>query len=357
MYHCLEEAMRPLWLGNTIHQESVMFVPDARTGAVAPAPLLFPPEAVLRVSSTDAMVRYQEGRDYAVERGALVRLPEGRLPCFARDDYYLPSPGVIAIESVRCPGRYVRVEPGGIAFARHQVAVTYRHGERWKGPMVRSQTERLPRTLSRLRAKEPLTMVFYGDSVMEGCDATGKSGIAPYLPQCDELFVIRLAQRYKHPGIRRINTAVGGMDSGWGRENASERLARHAPDLAVLCFGMNDGSRNMPVEEYEANLRAIIDAVRRERVEAEFMLLSSGLPNPDCKGWTGLQAAYPPVLDAIASDTPGCCHVPIMAIHEYLYERKRYDDMSGNGVNHPNDFLVRVNAQAMAACLLPLQAR
>ena len=40
-------------------------------------------------------------------------------------------------------------------------------------------------------------------------------------------------------------------------------------------------------------------------------------------------------------------------MHTYPLSKKRYEDMDGNGVNHPNDFLARVYAQTIAQCLVP----
>jgi lysophospholipase L1-like esterase len=352
MDNILLNAMTPLWLGTTVHNESLMFIPEQDTGEVLPAQLLYDPIDIVSVRSSDNTAEYQEGYDYTLESGCLKRTDSGRIPCFQRDQFYLKEPAAIAIESVRFPGRYVRYEQGGVGFARHQVSVTYRHSCQWQGPVIQFNLRHLPGTMARLLDKQPVRMLFYGDSVMEGCDSTGHSEIAPYLPSSDKLLVQWLARQYHHPLIQQINTAVGGTDSAWGSVHADERLAAYRPDLAVIGFGMNDGSRRLMAAEYRQNIINIMETARKQKPETEFLLLSPGLPNPDCKGWTGLQEEYAPALEQIARQFPGCAHVAITAIHRYLYTKKRYDDMSGNGINHPNDFLARVNAQAMAACLL-----
>ena len=39
-----------------------------------------------------------------------------------------------------------------------------------------------------------------------------------------------------------------------------------------------------------------------------------------------------------------------------MLRRKNYLDLSGNGANHPNDFLHRIYAQRILEVLLPLEA-
>jgi len=43
----------------------------------------------------------------------------------------------------------------------------------------------------------------------------------------------------------------------------------------------------------------------------------------------------------------------MQSIHHALLKHKRYIDMTGNNVNHTNDFLTRVYAQVVSSLLLP----
>lgn len=350
-YYRLEQALLPAWQGEIVYNESVMFVPDPRSGEIGPGHLLYEPDEVLHVYSANMQTQYCRGVDYEVEGNLLYRNPGGSIPCFTRDEYFLREPASVAIESTDCPGRYVRYEPGGVEYLRRQVAVTYCHSGRWEGVVPEAQGHHLPETMKRLRSGRPLHLLIYGDSVMEGCDASGRTGVAPYLPALDMLVTVSLSRRWKHGGIRLTNNALGGADSDWGRENAGRLAADVHPDLVVMGFGMNDGSRQLAGADYEANIRAILAAVREEKDTAEFLLLPPGLPNPDCKGWTGKQEAYEPILMQIARDTPGCAALPLTRIHGYVTERKRYADICGNGVNHPNDFMVRLYAAAILETL------
>lgn len=55
--------LRPVWQGNTVEGESVLFIRDPKTGE-AKASVLFPVLKVLSVRSSAGDVTYEEGRDY-----------------------------------------------------------------------------------------------------------------------------------------------------------------------------------------------------------------------------------------------------------------------------------------------------
>jgi len=52
---------------------------------------------------------------------------------------------------------------------------------------------------------------------------------------------------------------------------------------------------------------------------------------------------------AVVSETPGSALADVTAVHSRLLASKRYVDMTGNNVNHPNDFLTRVYAMVVLA--------
>ena len=48
----------------------------------------------------------------------------------------------------------------------------------------------------------------------------------------------------------------------------------------------------------------------------------------------------------------GIALADVRSIHKRLLEKKRFIDMTGNNVNHPNDFLIRVYAQYLLKNLI-----
>jgi hypothetical protein len=67
--------------------------------------------------------------------------------------------------------------------AGRHVLVTYRHADRWEGPLATYSADRLPRTLANLKAQKPLTVVAYGDSITLGINGSGYRGDPPYTPK------------------------------------------------------------------------------------------------------------------------------------------------------------------------------
>ena len=339
-------ALAPLWEGDTVFAESVLFYPDPRTGEIGPAPLFYPANEILRVTSSDFMIEYKENTDYYLENGRLFRTPDSAIPAMDYDSYYLKQPSSITIASAGAPGRFVRYEPGGF-YHRKQATVTYRHRGTWPGLLQPSAANRLPETFRRLANGGPLRVLFYGDSLMEGCDASGRCNLPPYLPPFPELFLRWLRETHPCSTVTAVNTAVGGTNSAWGLEQAGERVAANEPDLVLINFGMNDSGAPILPEAYEANLRGIIRTVRQRKPEAEFLLLTPGVAGPDCLGWTKWQPHYRPRLDAIAADTPGTAVVRTGETQALLLGRKRYADVTANGVNHLNDFMTRIYTQLL----------
>jgi acyl-CoA thioesterase I len=73
--------------------------------------------------------------------------------------------------------------------------------------------------------------------------------------------------------------------------------------------------------------------------------------NPD---WVATPTEmFPKFRDALASLVgPGVALVDMTAVWQKLMERKKFADMTGNGVNHPNDYGHRLYAQAILALLV-----
>lgn len=347
----LDTYLTPVWKNNVVYNESIMFFPNATTKEYDPAPLLYTPTKILSVRSSDLKTEYKEGVDYVVENGKIKLTKNSSIYVWEYDDYYLKTPASVQIGSVRAPGRYVRYASGS-EYAEMQLAVTYEHNGKWSGAVPKYAGSTLKNTISKLKGKKALNIVYYGDSIMTGCEATATHNMDPFMPIFTEMVTAKLKKAYGYNNITQFNTAVGGKETNWGVAEVRERVTNHNPDLVVIGFGMNDSGVPISVADYEKNIRNMIKDVRSKNPNAEFILVSTTLPNPDCNGWTNLQPLYKTGLENIAKDTSGVALVPMTDIHQYVLTKKRYDDMNGNGVNHPNDFLARIYGQAISQCLI-----
>ncbi|MBT4501046.1 MAG: SGNH/GDSL hydrolase family protein, partial [Gemmatimonadetes bacterium] len=100
-------------------------------------------------------------------------------------------------------------------------------------------------------------------------------------------------------------------------------------------------------------IAAGIDIIRRQNPRAEFILVATMLGNPE---WAHTPAeTFPEYRNALASlCIDGIVLADMTRMWTDLLHRKRYHDLTGNGVNHPNDFGHRVYAQLLLSLLVDL---
>ncbi len=334
----------PVWRGRYMYRESCLPL-SGPGGRVEDIQLLYPAVEIREVLSADLKTRFEAGRDYSLAGGCL-RIPEGSsIPHMTWEEYYPPRP----IEN----GSFPRVGGGNLRFSEgtfyheKQIVVSYEHTGSWPGNIPPGKLNLLPRTEKKLTFGEPLRVVFYGDSITARANASAMTGISPFQPDWCQLTCETLEERYGCR-ITMVNTAVGGTTTRWGVEEVIPRAADQKPDLLVLGFGMNDGG-GIETEEYLGNLRAIIGAVLRVNPACEVVLISTMLPNPEALGFWGRQKEYESAL--VTLEKRGVAVCDMTAVHETLLKRKAYRDMTGNNINHPNDFLSRVYAQTLLKTL------
>ena len=343
------EFMTSFWNTETMYHESVLMVADAR--GETEAVLLFEPESIVAVRDSTLRIVYEEGADWVFADGKL-RLPPGsRAARLTRAQLFPDAPDRQTVPRTDGQG-YVYTEEGHF-FHEHQLFVTYTHRpDAWKGPVPRLQERNLAETLRKLRAGLPLTVVLYGDSISEGYNASGfhsgREPVAPFLPAWGELFAEALRRAYGSP-VQFRNASLAGKDTVWGAERVGELVSPWRPDLVVLAFGMNDGTGRRPPDEFRRNLEAIMADVRKANPHAEFVLVSPMLANPATR-FHGNQSDYRLMMEAMTGE--GVAMADMTAVHAELLKRKRYHDMTGNHLNHPNDFLMRWYAQQVAGLLV-----
>ena len=239
---------------------------------------------------------------------------------------------------------------GRLEYAEMQTCLTYRHAyDAWKGPQPRYQAQVLPRSTKRLLDRQPLTIVVLGDSISAGANASGLYDSPPFQPPYPELVRRQLAERFQSEVILK-NLSVGGKDTAWGVSQV-EKVIAEKPDLVVLAFGMNDSAGRTP-KSFQENTQAMIAGIREQQPDCEFILVASMLGNRD---WVRLKSEYfPQYRDALQElVAPHIALADLTSIWSTFLELKKDWDLSGNGVNHPNDFGHRVYAQVITTLLDP----
>lgn len=337
------------WSGGVMRRESVLFL--KAEGGRPRAKLFFDADRILEVRSADGLRTFEAGRDYQVSPdGATLELPDStRVPFREEADLFRPE-GV----PNRIPYRVGHPKSGllfgeGHFFHDQQAEVSYlpRRAE-WKGYRPTFAGDRLKRTVETLRKKEPLTIVVSGDSISQGYNASGYTKVAPFMPAYSELVAAQLGQTYGAK-VTLHNLAIAGWSSGLGLKDVDHLIERR-PDLVIIAYGMNDvGARNP--SGFKANIKAMLDRIRASNPAVEVILVASMIGNPE---WVATpKEMFPVYRDALASlEGPGVVLADLTAVWQVLLERKSYLDMTGNGVNHPNDFGHRLYAQTILSLLV-----
>lgn len=347
-------ALKPFWAGDVVDGESVLFIRDEATGE-ALGDLLFPVEEVMAISKAvdwkiSGAATFEPGRDYVVEKGtSRIRLPKGsRIPSHTAAELRRPA-GSQKYKLTHRDGNGEILFGAGSEYHQMQVCVSYRHSGTWPVAVPTFDPKSLPRTIAKLQQKQPVSVVLLGDSISTGCNASGWANCSPQQPPYQDLLLQHL-QKVSSPYVTLTNLAVGGTSTPWGLTRIPDVVAAK-PDLVILAFGMNDSS-GRPVDEYKSNIVGMIKSVRETLPDAEFILVATMLGNAD---WVTLkQDLFPQYRDALASLVePGVALADMTSIWAEMLKRKKDWDLTGNGVNHPNDFGHRIYAQVLTTLLIP----
>jgi hypothetical protein len=114
---------------------------------------------------------------------------------------------------------------------------------------------------------------------------------------------------------------------------------------------------------------ALAQRIAAENPQAEFVLIATTIPNeetllmrsrpraegedPTCEDHrsfnNGRHDEFLPMLQALKAEHVALTDMTTM--HHYLLSLKPFRDMTGNNVNHPNDFLARMYAQMVLGTL------
>ena len=360
----MQELMK-FWEGGEVLREPVCFarMPD---GTLTGGTLLYTPTRIVSVTSHDGSVTYEPGRDYTLTGRTLSLTPDSRIPVLEREIYCKPYDGTPERAWLRLPGgaEYLEIYPW---VYRWQILVSYTHADTWQDVTPAADTAALPRTMEKLAQGGEYRLMFYGDSITAGWEASGcdeevidvrtakpfhlKLDRWPHLPAWPELVTGELRRAFPGAEIVKANRGAGGSTTAWGVEHAAELVNDFRPDLTVVAFGMNGPCD--PPEEHRAQIEAILDIIRDANPACEFLMVSAMVPSDELAAYQGnTLGAMEQALYEIAAARPGVTVAPVHRMFEAVRRAgKSYYEITGNCINHPNDFSVRVYAQTILSVL------
>ncbi len=132
----------------------------------------------------------------------------------------------------------------------------------------------LPNLSKKFHKGEPVTFVCLGDSVTGVYYHTG--GRRAYTD------MLKLALEQGFPGVEftAINAGVSGNTTVDALARLEQDVLSHKPDLVSIMFGLNDMTR-VPMDDYRANLKALIERCRAAGAEVVLCTPNSVTDTPD----------------------------------------------------------------------------
>ena len=338
-------------VAKTMTAESVVFCEDLQPRS---ANLLFEPTKILKVQRANQSQVFEEGVDFTVDGNRLTLTENSRIPLL---QHYRDTRDEKRYRFKFNRSKGFIYSPGGVTKHNdYDVEVTYEYEKGDYADFFEgiSRSDSL-KVFNKLNAGKPVTVAFFGDSITVGAQASGFHKRLKAAPARDgyPLLVFKdLQKRFPKAEMRYVNPSVGGKTSAWGVAQAAG-VAAENPDFLVIAFGMNDSSGRVPSEKYLANTQEIIDIARQANPEVSVLLVAEFSPNPNLPNANyDLRKENCAGLFAMQQKNKNCAVVDVGAVSRAMVERKKFVDMSGNNINHPNDFLHQVYADAILAALL-----
>lgn len=289
----------------------------------------FPINRVIKVYSSNG-ITFKENKDYIVTKlgisitsdSSIKKAPIGYTDDISDDD--LKNYGVKNSTEVQNYQYYIAYEKNEIYEPKHFGKITY-------------------------KCKE-CAVTFFGDSITLGANASYIYS-EPHQPPYVDIVMDYMANKHRNIKWSYRNTGVG----GWSTNNAASaypwRVNDKKADIIMLGFGMNDGGSVSP-SQYKKNLSKVIIGVRKENPNVPIVLIGSTRANPKAKiQYEEFVTQYRIVLAELAREYKNVAFADVTDAWDFLRKNKSYYDLTGNGLNHPNDFGHRVIANVVISTL------
>ena len=343
-----EESKIGFWSSPNITSDPLFFIKqDGASAAIAK--LLFTPKAAPEIRAASGETVFEIGRDFTWAPGSreILLTKASRIPFKTIAELH-PEPGSPnSYDGFRDTHLHMLYAQGRF-FHDLQSVATYTASEPWTGTVPEAKADQLPHLHARLAAHEPVKVVVLGDSISTGLNASATGDVAPHRPGYPELVTSGLVERFETE-VTLKNLSVGGMDANWGLTQMEAAIAEK-PDVFICAFGMNDASGLIPPEKLAATIRQMIDQLHAANPDCDVILVSPMTANPEWKhAQPSFYPAYAKAMQTLAG--PKIVVADVTSIWLSLLERKSVLDLSGNGLNHPNDFGHRVYADVVLATI------
>lgn len=352
-----EQREMPFWKSNVIYNETVMLLnKDEETSGK----LLFSPLKILSVRDYSLETEYIEGVDYTIENNIIKRTENSNIPYLDAENLQginMPAPYRLVGSISNVLTDYVMMGPNAVYtespfYYGNQLSVSYVYdvNDIDLAYYPDFDEEKLPNTLSKLKNKEQLRISAIGDSVLEGNSSSGTFNRAPFMPDFMTLTKEGLENAYNTEIILN-NISVGGKTSVWGSSSTMiNNLVNTQPDLVFIHFGINDAGDKASANSFRDNIELMILSLKAANPNVEVVILSCFSPNPLVYD-TELFEKYWEKMSELETMYQGVKIIDLWRLSENILSVKKYEDVTGNGINHVNDYSARLYLMSIMATL------
>ena len=345
-----DSLRRAAWETPIVERESSILLQEDGDGPVL-ARLAYPAKRVLKITSATGLVEFTVGQEASLsEDGCTLRFADCKgISVVKTNALFLPAgaPHSYAHRKDH-PEQHLLYAPGHW-FHDRNVEITYERLKSGEPNEVLPSVAlgKLPLTLQRLRDQSRLEIGVSGDSISTGLDSSGTTQTPPNQPGYVELLRVALREDF-NAEVSVENRSV----PGWSIANGISdwpQLRESKPELVLIAYGMNDVGRRDP-DWFEARLRELIAMIQIDLPGTEILLVSPMLGNAE---WVHTpREMFLEYRDRMRKFVgKGIAVADVTEVWHRLLQRKHDLDLTGNGLNHPNDFGHRLYAQAILQLL------
>lgn len=351
--------------------------------------LLYPIDEIITVRSYDLTKEYREGKDFYVKDGKLYLTESTSIPLY--DNSSTDRLTITGSNQWNLAGYWKTNQ------WKYQLNISYTHSENWddnalyvKG--LDGKLSEISKFHEKAQSGETTNVVFIGDSITEGCNASGQDNVKVSIWAQDENKVDIPARDTQHnvhvtgwkeyfglnarpdwandawatqvtnalnekygDNIVMTNRGIGSTSADWinkydnieyllGEGEGTTNLP--TPDIAFIAFGMNEHTNT---NERQIRLTStIVEFLRERNPDCSIVFVSAFVPLlAGNNNLAGHEQAFYEYAEEIGNATVA----PVNSVFQSMLSAKQKMDYTGNMLNHPNDFGVNVYADTILAVL------
>ena len=333
------EYLQPFWKSDTVFNELVLL-----SGVNSTANLMYKPKQIIKVTNYDFSKNFVANTDFTIN---------GR---------------TITQKSAQISATYAT--KGGVKGNGQSNGLLNTNPTSWTcvsyipdrsdwraNAILGNKGNLLPKTMAKLKNKQPVVIQAYGMSITAGLNVSGFAGddknfkpTKPYMHSYVDLLGEGLLAKFGG-NITMINGSCGGKTVSWIDQYCVSMVNPNNPDLVILDMGMNDiwGTTNA---SFKSSMISCISKIKKDCPNAEFILIGNMLPDVNSIGSpsNGDVLMYGFLSQLKSLEANGIAVMDMTSMSDTIYRRKGAKHCTSNSL-HPNDYLARWYAQGLLETL------